>query len=233
MKQFLLVSTLLLTSASAFAFGGNFRTKATRSDFGVTSVGIHYGGKNQADVDFECNGKHEKKDIYGICTCEAGYRKENNVCVEDICETDDECQEGVCVDKTCHSYNYCVETDSNGYCLKWQYCAYESSGNKILGIPNADGGCAATENHRVVCLDTNPSGVCDSWIEPCLKNDEYHEIIGTPMARSFCCDSGHAFCAYTNDKGQCTYWNCCNTTDHTGSTIVGIKNAQGSCNNGF
>ena len=124
---------------------------------------------------------------------------------------------------------YCEHTNNTGTCTSWAECPYESSEDKIVGIPWADGGCAPDENHRVVCLDT-ADGVCDSWAEPCLKTDEYHELINVKgLARSFCCDIGHSYCASTNDLGQCNFWDCCDTTNHTGDSIVGQQYARGAC----
>ena len=104
--------------------------------------------------------------------------------------------------------NYCMHTDSNGKCIEWGYCAYEHSGEAIIGVPDADGGCAPDSDHRVVCLDTNAEGVCEGWGEPCRKDDEYHDIIGTPSARSFCCDVGTSHCEYVNDNDDCVLWDC-------------------------
>ena len=124
------------------------------------------------------------------------------------CKNDTDCSNGVCFEHGCHDYNYCLNTDDDGECTKWDYCPYESSGDKIVGIPNADGGCAPDLDHRVVCLDTDEEGNCNSWAEPCLRTDEYHEIIGTPNARSFCCDPGTSHCDRYNNAHKCIRWGC-------------------------
>ena len=192
LRGFLIFIITLSLATSAFAFGGHHhRYRRESAALGVDAVGFHYGGDGEPDIVFgECNwGDHSYMDEKGVCQCEEDYELQDKTCVKKL---DD----------------YCKKTNASGDCVEWAKCEYESSGDIIVGIPDADGGCAEDNKHKIVCLDTNDDGLCVSWNEPCLKTDEYHEIIGTPNARSFCCDSGTAHCDYYDDQNQCVLWNC-------------------------
>ncbi len=211
-RLFLGLASLILFSSHAYAFGGGH--SEGQADFwgnGVDAIGAYFGGKEKAKVDFsaQCDAEHNKQyDIHGVCKCVYGYEQKGNECVKSACAG---CNNGVCINQVCYEYNYCQRTDSNGTCVQYGYCPYESSGNKIVGVPDAEGGCALNENYRVVCLDTDAKGRCIHWGEPCEKGDEYHEIIGIPDARSFCCDPGYAYCTHYNEDNKCTYWDCAET----------------------
>lgn len=176
-------------AVSVFAYGGQ-RPEDQTQEKGMNSLGIHFGGNSVVNIEFnECNwGEHSYLDQYGVCRCEQGYENQNGECV-----------------KT----RYCAKTNKVGVCKKggWKSCDYDSSGNKIIGIPNAKGACAESENDHVVCESTNKYGACDEWIS-CPKTAEYHNIIGTPDAMFPCCNEFPTYCEKYNQEGKCVSWKC-------------------------
>ncbi len=80
MRKTLLFTTMLLVATSAFAFGGIFGGGSHKSHTynGVDSIGVHYNGEDQADIQTSCPQHSEWSDIE--CVCESGWTMDGNIC---------------------------------------------------------------------------------------------------------------------------------------------------------
>ena len=154
------------------------------------------------------------KDLCDI-SCRPGYTGNHcDICAEGHTGSDClTCKEGWAKGSTeplwrCMKGVYCLKTNWAGECENWGTCPLNmnSSGDKIVGVPNAIGACTDTSDKNIVCGRTNAQGACEEWIS-CLKNVKVHNIVGTPNAYQSCCTEGEMFCQNYDDN-TCTRWDC-------------------------
>lgn len=157
-KNAILLSLLITTSAFAFGGGGGDR-KAMEYRQGVDALGVHYDNNSQQiDVDFNCNASDTTSDIPSDCGCKEGYEKLGNNCLPKCPSNyernvDGKCspicpEERLCGNTCCGEGNICV----NGIkcCNEYHYDNYGDE----------------------VCCDASESTGFDVWDLKCCNLNE-------------------------------------------------------------
>ena len=198
MRKFLLFGTMLGVASAALAFGGMFNhgNKSTTYKGGLNAIGVHFGGKEKADIKTTCP---EHSTWNGTsCECNLGWTaNESGAC---------ECpEERKCGDTCCGVNNVCVDGNK---CCYVEYQSYFEHGwresidsmccdvNESLGYAmevDANRCCAMGEIPYMKQIGTNYSddkaGCCDGVVLR-AENSEYQS----------CCPKGST---YVNEYGEC------------------------------
>ena len=194
------VLTVLLTSISAFAFGGGGRGRVhERYKVGVDAIGIHRDANKdeQADIKFNCDDPNASPNMQGVCECNEGYiANSEGTCVPNQCldfsptecitDCDPVTSEKTYSDGLCHNDEYycnnnheCVNPcDEAEYDTECQTCT--PNGNQA-DLQNKTGTCGA-DNHYIcqsgIC--TNPCTIGEHPTNACIPS--YHAENGECVA---------------------------------------------------
>ena len=222
LKQFLTLVMTLLIATSVFAFGGGRGRKATEYNRGVDSIGVYYGGNQQADVKFTCDDSNATPDIHGVCICNEGYIKDEkgiciiNKCTDLIfndCKTCDPATGNITAKEYGTSCQNDLGTCQSGYC-----CSEDKT-------------CTTDDNSELYCVHTDEQGRCSGWAVCQEGRSSKDWIVGIPYAEGDCTtdDYPELYCSYTDEQGQCGHWAVCQEGQSSKDWIVGKPNAYGAC----
>ena len=216
LKGFLLTS-LLLSSTSVYAFGGGGGggRVSTARKHGMNALGMHIGVPGQADIKFKCDDPNSHPDDHGICVCNEGYEPdESGVCVIPgpqpiICNPCEDLVEEECVARTCGTNMHCDSTQDQCVC---------DEGLQF----NTDNTCTVCTNGNVyLSYMDDPCGMVIDGFAGCKSNKD--------------CSTGQ-YCALKNEgdfdfpphfplSGTCT-----DIGTYTDATIEGLGQVRASNN---
>ena len=141
-------------------------------------------------------------------------------CGTGCCPTDAECVDNQCVlgEVTCAEGEdmYCYQTDSNGECISYDCCAYDNTGNMIIGsIGEGEGTygvCADDENPFIYCCFADGNGcinycTCPQRVSIDLEAEAAKT--GRTLGGEVCCEAGSmALCDAVARDGNCDHYEC-------------------------
>ncbi len=131
MKKLCFLSLFISVSAFAFGGGGGGTASPSARYKGLDSVGVHFGGEGQVQIQFNCVPDEQATSDYGLCTCLTENAEFDYTSGKCTCKTGWE-QKGTQCEFACTEIENCAEYDENCDCARCK--AYY----KLADNPNGD-----------------------------------------------------------------------------------------------
>ncbi len=220
-----LFSSWLVLSSSAFAFGGGGDNRLFDKEWmrGVDAFALHFNGKGELDIKFGCDDKNATPDRRGVCSCNKGYKLENDLCVIDACyQKGSECQacsseNGKATYTNLDTTAACGENgnyrcDGNGVCAdpckdadtpECHECYVEQGVAKFR--PISDTTCGTDDNY--ICQSGTCTNPCDLITNknPCKDyTPQGGQCVESNKADTTVCPDGNRSDNYICQSGTCT-----------------------------